>query len=155
MDYTLTEEQEQLRRLVEEFVLGAVNPYFEKHGHEEFAWPLFRKLGELGLAAIPFPTEYGGGGLDYSTYAVVLEELSRLESHLGGVMAVHGLPQLIINHFGTSEQKRKYLPPLARAELLGAFALTEPHAGSDAASINTRAELRADKYILRGQKIWI
>lgn len=155
MDYTLSEEQEQLRRLVEEFVSREVRPYYEKHGHEDFPWPLFRKLGELGLAAIPFPVETGGGGLDYSSYIVVLEELSRLESHLGGTLAVHGLPQLIINHFGTEDQKRKYLPAMARAELLGAFALTEPHAGSDAQSINTRAEQRGDKYILRGQKIWI
>ncbi|HVG18295.1 MAG TPA: acyl-CoA dehydrogenase family protein, partial [Blastocatellia bacterium] len=141
--------------LVEEFVIRDVKPYWEKQGHEEFPWPLFRKLGELGMAAIPFPAEYGGGGLDYSSYAVVLEELSRLESHLGGVLAVHGLPQLILNQFGTEAQKRKYLPAMARAELLGAFALTEPHAGSDAANINTRAELSGDKYILRGQKIWI
>jgi alkylation response protein AidB-like acyl-CoA dehydrogenase len=155
MDYTLTEEQEQLRRLVEEFVAGDVKPYFEKHGYEEFPWPLFRKAGELGLAAIPFSAEYGGGGLDYSTYAVVLEELSRLGSHLGGVLAVHGLPQLILNQFGSEAQKRKYLPAMARADLLGAFALTEPHAGSDAANITTRAELRGDRYVLRGQKIWI
>ena len=75
MDYTLTEEQEQLKRLIEEFVARDVNPHWEKHGYEEFPWPLFRKLGELGLAAIPFPAEYGGGGLDYSTYAMALEEL--------------------------------------------------------------------------------
>lgn len=155
MDYTLTEEQEQLRRLIEEFVARDVNPYWEKQGYEEFPWPLFRKLGELGLAAIPFPAEYGGGGLDYSTYAMALEELSRLESHLGSVLAVQGLPQLIINQFGTDAQKRNYLPRLARAEMLGAFALTEPHAGSDAANIKTRAELRGDRYIIRGQKIWI
>ena len=132
-----------------------MKPYLGKAGHGEFPWPLFSKLGELGLAAIPFPTEYGGGGLDYSSYALVLEEFTRLESHLGGVLAVHGLPQLIINHFGTDAQKQKYLPAMARAELLGAFALTEPHAGSDAANINTRAELRGDNYILSGQKIWI
>jgi alkylation response protein AidB-like acyl-CoA dehydrogenase len=155
MDYTLTEEQEQLRRLVEEFVARDVKPYYEKHGHEDFPWPLFRKLGELGLAAIPFPSEYGGGGLDYSTYSIVLEELSRGRTGLGSVLAVHGLPQLILNHFGSSAQKEKYLQPMARAELLGAFALTEPHAGSDAANINTRAELRGDRYVLRGQKIWI
>jgi alkylation response protein AidB-like acyl-CoA dehydrogenase len=155
MDYTLTEEQEQLRRLVEEFVARDVRPYWDKHGYEDFPWPLFRKLGELGLAAIPFPAEYGGGGLDYSSYAIVLEELSRQGSHLGGLLAVHGLPQLIINQFGTDAQKKKYLPALARAELLGAFALTEPHAGSDAANINTRAELKGDKYVIRGQKIWI
>ena len=155
MDYTLTDEQEQLRRLVEEFVAREAKPYNDKEGHENFPWPLFRKLGELGLAAIPFPTEYGGGGLDYSSYALVLEELSRLGSGLGGVLAVHGLPQLILNAFGTEVQKQKYLPRMAKAELLGAFALTEPHAGSDAQSIRTRAELKGDKYVLNGQKIWI
>jgi alkylation response protein AidB-like acyl-CoA dehydrogenase len=155
MDYTLNEDQEQLRRLVEQFVAGEVKPYFEKHGYEEFPRPLFHKLGELGLAAIPFPAEWGGGGLDYSTYSIVLEELSRLGSHLGSILSVHGLPQLIINQFGAEAQKRKYLPAMARAELLGAFALTEPHAGSDAASIKTRAELRGDRYLIRGQKIWI
>src|SRR5262249_28162237 len=155
MDYTLTEDQEQLRRLVEEFVAREVKPYWAKHGHEGFPWPLFRKVGALGLAAIPFPPEFGGGGLDYSTYIVVLEELSRLESHVSSVLSVHGLTQLIINQFGAEAQKQRYLPALARAELLGAFALTEPHAGSDAANINTRADLRGDKYVLRGQKIWI
>jgi len=155
MDYILTDDQEQLRRLAEEFVSREAKPYWEKNGHEEFPWPLFRKLGEIGLAAIPFPTEFGGGGLDYSAYIVVLEEFSRLESHLGSALSVHGLPQLIINTFGTTAQKQKYLPAMSRAELLGAFALTEPHAGSDAANINTRAELRGDKYIVRGQKIWI
>ena len=104
MDYTLTEDQEQLRRLVEDFVAREAKPYWEKHGYEDFPWPLFRKLGELGLAAIPFSAEYGGGGLDYSSYITVLEELSRLGSHLGSVLSVHGLPQLIINHFGTDAQ---------------------------------------------------
>lgn len=155
MDYTLTEEQQQLVRLVEEFVSRDARPYFEKSGHEEFPWPLFRKAGELGIAAIPFSAEYGGGGLDYSTYVTVLEELSRLESGMGSVLSVHGLPQLILNTFGTEEQKRKYLPRMARGELLGAFALTEPHAGSDAQSIRTRAELKGDSYVLNGQKIWI
>jgi alkylation response protein AidB-like acyl-CoA dehydrogenase len=155
MDYTLTEEQEQLRRLVEEFVARDVKPYLEKHGREDFPWPLFRKLGEIGLAAIPFPVEYGGGGLDYLSYSLVLEELSRLGTPLGSVLAVHGLPQLILAKFGTDEQKDKYLPEMARAELLGAFALTEPHAGSDAQAIKTRAELKDDTYVLNGQKIWI
>lgn len=155
MDYTLTEEQEQLRRLVEEFAVREVKPYLEKNGKEEFPWAMFRKLGELGLAAIPFPAEYGGGGLDYTSYALALEEFSRLGTSLGGVLAVHGLPQLIINKFGTDEQKQKYLHAMARAELLGAFALTEPHAGSDAQAIITRAELKGDSYVLNGQKIWI
>ena len=155
MDYTLTEEHEQLLRLVRDFVARDVKAYWEKNGYEDFPWPLFRKLGELGLAAIPFATEYGGGGLDYTSYTLVLEEMTRLGSHLGSILSVHGLPQLILNRFGTDAQKQKYLPPMARAEMLGAFALTEPHAGSDAANINTRADLKGDRYILRGQKIWI
>lgn len=155
MDYTLTEEQEQLRRLVEEFAVREVKPFLEKNGKEEFPWAMFRKLGELGLAAIPFPTEFGGGGLDYMSYSLVLEEFSRLGTALGSVLAVHGLPQLILNKFGTEEQKQKYLPAMARAEMLGAFALTEPHAGSDAQAIITRAERKGDSYVLNGQKIWI
>jgi alkylation response protein AidB-like acyl-CoA dehydrogenase len=155
MDYTLNEEQQQLVNLVDEFVTRDAKPYLEKNGYEDFPWPLFRKLGELGLLAIPFPTEHGGGGLDYSSYVVVLEELTSRGSHAGGIVSVHGLPQLIINTFGTESQKRKYLPAMARADLLGAFALTEPHAGSDAAALRTRAELKGDKYVLNGQKIWI
>src|SRR5262249_34586499 len=148
-------ELEQLRKLVEEFVLRDVKPYFDKNDREDFAWPLFRKLGELGLGAIPFAAEYGGGALDYTSYVVVLEGLSRLGSRLGGVLSVHGLPQVILTTFGTDAQRQKSLPPMARAELLGAFALTEPHAGSDAASIKTRADLKGDRYVLNGQKIWI
>ncbi|MEW6129120.1 MAG: acyl-CoA dehydrogenase family protein [Acidobacteriota bacterium] len=155
MDYTLTEDQEQLRKLVEDFARREAKPYDEKHGREAFPWQLFRKAGELGLAAIPFSTEYGGGGMDYMSYSLALEEFSRLETPLGSILSVHGLPQLILNKFGTLEQKQKYLPAMARAELLGAFALTEPHAGSDAQSINTRAELVGEQYILNGQKIWI
>src|SRR5262245_60941608 len=99
MDYILTEEQEQLRRLVEDFVTRDVHPFLEKKTDERFPVTLFRKLGDLGLAAIPFPSEFGGGGLDYASYIVVLEELSRLESGLSATLAVHGLPQLIINEF--------------------------------------------------------
>ena len=81
MDYTLTEEQQQLVKLVEEFVRRDVKPHFEQNGYEEFPWPLFRKLGEIGLAAIPFPTEYGGGGLDYSQWAAILRAVSALTAY--------------------------------------------------------------------------
>src|SRR4051812_514367 len=100
MDYLLTEEQEQLRRLVEEFVVRDVKPYVEKNGKEEFPWELFRKLGELGLAAIPFPVEYGGVGLASTSYALVLEEFSPLGTSRGTVLAVHGLP-IGKSHFST------------------------------------------------------
>src|SRR2546423_15372630 len=88
MDYTLTEEQQQLLKLVEEFVERDVKPYWEKQGYEEFPWPLFRKLGEIGLAAIPFAPEYGGGGLGFFAHAIILEKIKRARSHLGGGVPV-------------------------------------------------------------------
>src|SRR2546423_13664359 len=97
MDYTLTEEQQQLLKLVEEFVERDVKPYWEKQGYEEFPWSLFRKLGEIGLAAIPFSPEYGGGGFGYFTYSLILPEMTRKGGHLRGVLSGLGVPQLILN----------------------------------------------------------
>ena len=109
----------------------------------------------MGLGGIPFPAEYGGGGADYATYALVLEELAVAGGALAGTLSVHGLPQLILSRFGTEEQKRRYLPRLASGELLGAFALTEPETGSDAAAIATRAAADGDGFLISGSKAWI
>ena len=109
----------------------------------------------MGLGGIPFPAEYGGGGADYATYALVLEELAVAGGALAGTLSVHGLPQLILSRFGTEEQKRRYLPRLAGGELLGAFALTEPETGSDAAAIATRAAADGDGFLISGNKAWI
>jgi alkylation response protein AidB-like acyl-CoA dehydrogenase len=109
----------------------------------------------MGHGGIPFPAEYGGGGADYATYALVLEELAVAGGALAGTLSVHGLPQLILALFGTDEQKRRYLPRLARGELLGAFALTEPGTGSDAAAITTRADRAGDGFRISGSKAWI
>ena len=109
----------------------------------------------MGLGGIPFPAEWGGGGADYATYALVLEELAVAGGALAGALSVHGLPQLVLVTFGSEEQKRRYLPRLASGELLGAFALTEPETGSDAAAIATRAEADGDSFVLHGHKAWI
>ena len=151
----LTEEQRAVARTVRRFVASEVRPYLASTPPDQFPRPLFSKLCGMGLGGVPFPAEHGGGGADYATYAVVLEELAVAGGALAGSLSVHGLPQLILALFGTDEQKRRHLPRLAGGELLGAFALTEPETGSDAAAIATRAEATGDGYAITGSKAWI
>ena len=150
-----TEEQRALAGTVRRFVSAELKPYLASSPPDEFPRPLFSRLCAMGLGGIPFPAEYGGGGADYATYALVLEELAVAGGALAGTLSVHGLPQLILSRFGTDEQKRRYLPRLAGGELLGAFALTEPETGSDAAAIATRAAADGDGYLISGSKAWI
>ena len=150
-----TEEQRAVAGTVRRFVSAEVRPYLASSPPDEFPRPLFSRLCGMGLGGIPFPAEYGGGGADYATYALVLEELAVAGGALAGTLSVHGLPQLILSRFGTDEQKRRYLPRLARGELLGAFALTEPETGSDAAAIATRASPDGDGFTISGSKAWI
>jgi hypothetical protein len=151
----LTEEQRALAGTVRRFVKEELKPWLASSPDDEFPRPLFSRLCAMGLGGIPFPAEHGGGGADYATYALVLEELAVAGGALSGSLSVHGLPQLILALFGTDEQKRRYLPRLASGELLGAFALTEPETGSDAAAIATRAETAGDGFSLSGSKAWI
>ena len=151
----LTEEQRALAATVRRFVSAEVLPYLAASPKDEFPRPLFSRLCAMGLGGIPFPAEYGGGGADYATYALVLEELAVAGGALAGTLSVHGLPQLILSRFGTEEQKARFLPRLASGELLGAFALTEPGTGSDAAAIATRAAAEGDGFLLTGSKAWI
>ena len=150
-----TEEQRALAATVRRFVSAEVRPYLAASPADEFPRHLFARLCAMGLGGIPFPAEYGGGGVDYATYALVLEELAVAGGALAGTLSVHGLPQLVLSRFGTDEQKRRYLPRLAAGELLGAFALTEPETGSDAASIATRASAEGGDFLLTGHKAWI
>ncbi len=150
-----TEEQRALAETVRRFVRAEVRPYLAASPEDEFPRPLFARLCAMGLGGIPFPAEFGGGGADYTTYALVLEELAVAGGALAGTLSVHGLPQLILTKFGNDEQKRRYLPRLAAGELLGAFALTEPETGSDAAAIATRAARSGDGFVLDGSKAWI
>ncbi|MBI5118054.1 acyl-CoA dehydrogenase [Candidatus Poribacteria bacterium] len=156
MSFDLTEEQESLRRTVEKFAEKELAPIAaEAEEKGEFHREIFEKLADIGLLGIPCPEQYGGAGLDYSTYILVIEEIAKqcLATAVG--LAVQGLPQIMINLFGSEEQKKQYLAPLASGKKLGAFALTEAGAGSDAASLKTTATLDGDSYVLNGSKVFI
>jgi len=156
MSFELTEEQQSLQRTVRKFAEKELAPIAaEADEKSEFHREIYDKLADIGLLGIPCPEEYGGAGLDYSTYIVVVEEIARhcLATAIG--LGVQGLPQIMINLFGSEQQKKKYLEPLALGEKLGAFALTEPSSGSDAAALKTTAALDGDSYVLNGTKMFI
>jgi alkylation response protein AidB-like acyl-CoA dehydrogenase len=157
MDFELTADQQAIRDVARQFAeaeLGErIRPWDESH---EFPWPVVRKLGELGFLGALVPPDYGGAGLDYVSYALVVEELNRGDASVGITMWAHN--SLCLNHilsFAAPGLKAKYLPPLARGEVLGAWGLTEPGSGSDAAALQTRAELREGAWILNGSKAFI
>ena len=156
MGFELTEEQESLRRTVRKFCEKEIAPIAAEADEKgEFHREIFEKLAKIGLLGIPSPEEYGGAGLGYSTYAVVIEEIARHCLSIAVGLGVQGLPQIMIAMFGTDEQKDAHLAPLAEGEKLGAFALTEAGSGSDAASLKTSARLDGDSYILNGSKAFI
>lgn len=156
MSFELTEEQESLRRTVQKFAEKELAPIAAEADEKgEFHREIYEKLAELGLLGIPCPEEYGGAGLDYSTYIVVIEEIAKYCLATAVGLAVQGLPQIMINQFGTEEQKNAYLEPLASGHRLGAFALTEAGSGSDAASLKTSAVKDGDSYVLNGAKVFI
>ncbi|MGH7313420.1 MAG: acyl-CoA dehydrogenase family protein [Candidatus Rokuibacteriota bacterium] len=157
MDFELTAEQQAVRDVAGQFAdaeLGPqIAPYDERH---EFPHAIIGKLGELGFMGALVPPEYGGAGLDYVSYALVVEELNRGDASVGITLWAHN--SLCTNHlltFGSAEQKARYLPRLARGEVLGAWGLTEPGSGSDAAALRTRAEWRAGQWVLNGSKAFI
>lgn len=155
----LTEEHRAVARTAGEFFEQEVAPHLEAILHQEpgVALRLLRKSAELGLTAISIPEKFGGMEMDLASALVVGEHLGHDASYAGCHSAHTGIGTLPILYFGTEEQKQKYLPKLARVELLAAYALTEPHAGSDALAARTRADLSPDgkHYILNGQKMWI
>ena len=117
---------------------------------------LFRSFGEMGLMGIPYPKEYGGAGLDVASYAIAVEELARIDGGTGVILSAHvSLGTFPIAHFGTEEQKQKYLIPLCKGEKIGAFGLTEENAGSDAGGTETTAIDKGDHYLLNGGKVFI
>jgi alkylation response protein AidB-like acyl-CoA dehydrogenase len=157
VNFELTAEQTQFRAAAREFAqseLGErIAPYDERH---EFPHEIIGKLAELGFLGVLVPPEYGGAGLDYVSYALIVEELSRGDASVGITMWAHN--SLCTNHialFGSAAQKEKYLPPLARGEALGAWGLTEPGSGSDAAAMRTRAVRDEGEWILTGTKAFI
>ena len=157
MLFKTTAEHEALRAKVREFAESEVKPIaFMLDKNNEFPTEAIKKLGEMDLMGIPYPKEYGGAGLDALSYAIAVEELSRVDGGTGVILSAHvSLGSYPIMAFGTEEQKKKYLVPLAKGEKIGAFGLTEPNAGSDAGGTETTAVLEGDHYILNGEKIFI
>ena len=157
MLFQTTEKHEELRMKVREMVEAEVKPIaFMLDKNNEFPHEAFKKFAKQGWLGIPFPKKYGGAGLDNISYAIAVEELSRVDGGTGVILSAHtSLGAYPIYAFGTEEQKQKYLVPLAKGEKFGAFGLTEENAGSDAGGTETTAELVGDHYILNGGKIFI
>lgn len=157
MIFELTEEHNMMRKMVRDFAEKECGPGAEERDENEaFSMEIWKKAGELGLAGVTFPEEFGGVGADYISYAITVEELSRVDASVGVTISAHAsLCANPIAKFGTEEQKKKYLTPLATGEKLGAFGLTEPMAGSDSSGTRTRAVRDGNDYILNGTKIFI
>jgi butyryl-CoA dehydrogenase len=157
MDFELTSDQKEIKALTREFAAAEIEPHAAQWDREHsFPRELFGKLAELGLMGACIPEEYGGAGADFLSYILVLEELSRADAGVGVTVAVHtSAVTLPILKFGTDEQKSRFVPPLARGEALGAFALTEPEAGSDAGALRTAATANGDGWSISGAKQWI
>jgi butyryl-CoA dehydrogenase len=157
MDFELTPEQKRTQALAREFAEQEVAPVAREADEKgEFPMHLVKRMGELGFLAGPVEREYGGSGMDYVGYALLCEELGKVDSSVRGFLTVHAsLVSLCIRDWGTGEQKRHYLPRLATGELIGCYALTEPNAGSDAASMESTARDEDKHYVLNGEKIWI
>lgn len=154
MDFSFTDEQQQLRRTVREFAEGEIRPHvMEWDEASHFPEELVPKLGDLGLMGVIFPEDYGGAGLGYIEYAIAIEELARVDGSVALSVAAHN--SLCTNHiykFGSEEQRKKYVVPLAQGQMLGAWSLTEPEAGSDAGGTRTTAALKDGHWVVNGSK---
>ncbi|MCA9839504.1 MAG: acyl-CoA dehydrogenase [Trueperaceae bacterium] len=157
MDFELAEDIRLMRSHVRDFAQAEIAPIASLlDKHPEFPWKSLRKMGEMGLLGMLTPERYGGSGLDTLTYVVMLEEISAADASHGTIMSVtNGLPQSMILDYGTDAQKNKYLPKLASGEWIGSFCLSEPHCGSDAVAMKTRAEKVEGGYKVSGTKAWI
>ena len=156
MNLHFNEEQLMVRHMVRNFAQSEVKSVVERMESGEFPRELLSKMGELGLMGIPVPKEYGGAEMDMISYIIAVHELSKVSPTLGVILSVHtSVGTNPILYFGTETQKRKYVPKLAAGQYLGAFCLTEAGAGSDAASLKSRAVLQGEHYIINGSKIFI
>src|SRR5215212_2678240 len=157
MQFDLTEEQHEIRRLVRDFADTEVRPVAEELDREKrFPYEIVAKLGGLGLMGVPYPEEYGGGGADTLSYTIAIEELARADSSVAITVAAHtSLGTWPIYAFGSDEQKAEWLPELCAGKKLAAFGLTEPEAGSDAGNTRTTARLEGGEWIIDGAKQFI
>jgi butyryl-CoA dehydrogenase len=156
MEFTLNEEQQMIRDSARKFAQENIAPYAEE-GQETGKWPyhIWNKMAELGYTAVIVPEEYGGGGMSYFDSILIMEEFARADDAFATSYQVHNIICDMFMKFGTGEQKKKYLPILASGEKMGAFALTEPNAGSDAGGVQTRAVLQNGQWVINGNKIFI
>jgi alkylation response protein AidB-like acyl-CoA dehydrogenase len=151
-----TEEQKAITEMVRQFTDEQIIPNAEHYDHEDsFPEPIVEQMKELGLFGITIPEEYGGLGLDLTTYTMVVEELSRGWISISGVINTHFIGTYLLLKFGTEEQKQKYLPRMATGELRAAFSLSEPELGSDVQAIKTAARKDGEHYEINGQKMWV
>jgi len=156
MNLRFTEEQEMMRKMVRDFAQAEIAPFVEKMEQGEFPRPILNKMAELGLMGIPVPEQYGGAEMDFTSYIIAINELSKVSATVGVILSVHtSVGTNPILYFGNEEQKQKYVPKLASGEYLGAFCLTEPSAGSDAGSLKSKAVLKDDHYVINGSKVFI
>jgi len=157
MDFELNEEQTMVRNAMRDFAEKEVAPVArDNNRYERFPADLVKKLGEMGFLGLNLPSEYEGGGSGYMSYCVMLEELARADLGLATSVSSHiSLSEKTILQWGTEAQKQKYLPRLARGEMLGCLATTEPNVGSDISSVETSATLQGSEWILNGNKMWI
>src|SRR5487761_70714 len=157
MDFSFTDDQRLIRENVRRFMEAEVRPVIRRYDREEkFAGAEIRRLGELGCCGMLIPEEWGGAGIDTISYVLMLEEVARVDASMAVALSVtNSVVAWPLWRHGNDPQRRKYLPRLARGEILGAFCLTEPQAGSDAAAIETRAERSGNTYRLNGTKSWV
>lgn len=157
MNFMLSEEHQMLQEMVRDFAVNECGPTAAERDEEE-RWDMgiWKKMAELGLCGIPWPEEYGGAGADYLSYVIAVEELSRVDSSVGVTLSAHtSLAGWPVYKFGTEEQKQKYLRAMAEGKSMGAYCLTEPGSGSDAAGMKTTAVLEGDEWVINGSKIFI
>ena len=152
-----TDEQKAITEMVHQFADEQILPNAEHYDHEDlFPEPIVEQMKELGLFGVTIPEEYGGMGLDLTTYAMIVEELSRGWISISGVINTHFIGSYLLMKFGSEEQKQKYLPRMATGEIRAAFSLSEPELGSDVQAIKTAAKKGEDgKYEINGQKMWV
>jgi alkylation response protein AidB-like acyl-CoA dehydrogenase len=157
MDFSLTDDQKLIRDTVRQFMEAEVRPKVREYDKQEhFPAEELRRLGEMGCCGMLVPEEWGGAGMDTLAYVVMLEEVARVDASIAVTLSVtNAVIDVPLCKHATEAQKKKYLRRAATGEILGAFCLTEPQAGSDSAALQTRAERRGDKYILNGTKSWV
>lgn len=156
MSFDLTKEQEMIIKVFKEFIKNEIAPIAaEIDETETFPRENLKKMAKLNMLGMPFPVEYGGAGQNEYLFAICIEEIAKKCASTAAILAVHNIPCWILTHYGTEAQKEKYLRPLLAGKEIGAFALTEPNAGTDSSKQNSKAVLNGDNYILNGQKCFI